>query len=83
MFKDKPIENKPYSPWNGTGIPYEINGKPRKYEMWSEEDADILRKCDEYLYWFSQHPPRLTGWLKGGIDLERMLRLKAEIEGTA
>ena len=43
---------------------------------------EILVKCKKYEAWFKKHPPRLLGHLKGGINLERMLKLKEEIENN-
>jgi len=40
----------------------------------------IKSKCDKYEREFKANPPHVKGHLKGGIDTERMLRLKAQIE---
>lgn len=41
----------------------------------------MARKCDKLIAEIRANPPGLKGWLNGGIDRERMLKLKEEIEG--
>lgn len=44
---------------------------------------EIARRCDRIIAEIQANPPGLTGWLNGGIDRERMLKLKAELEAVA
>jgi len=62
------------------GLPTLYPDHEREYAMWSREEREILRKCDRYLRYIKRNPPNVIGWLKGKVDSERMLALKAEIE---
>ena len=54
----------------------------RKTGYWylRKEEREIMMACDKILAELEGKPLRVTGWLKGGIDVERMLKLKEEIE---
>ena len=42
----------------------------------------MARKCDNVIAEIRANPPGLKGWLNGEIDLDRMLKLKEEIENA-
>lgn len=49
---------------------YYLGGQQRKMQ----------RACDRILKQMRKNPPNMKGWLKGGIDVQRMKQLKWEIE---
>jgi hypothetical protein len=52
----------------------------RKYVCWPQDEREICQKCDKFLQEVTGKPMRVRGWLRGGIDTERMLSLKAYYE---
>ncbi len=55
-------------------------GGVRAYSAWPPDEREICRKCDAYIAEMREHPPRVLGWLSRGIDKDRMLKVKREIE---
>ena len=51
-----------------------------KYNYLGGDQKRIAKGANEYLQWIKEHPPRLLGWLLGGVDKERMIKIKEEIE---
>ncbi len=56
-----------------------VTPRVRRYAKWP--GADIMRKCDRYMKWVHKNPPHVTGWLKGGVAVRRMQKIKRQIEG--
>jgi len=64
-------------------LPYrEVSQKPHSnrdgYLYWA-----LARKCDDLIAEIRANPPGLIGWLNGGIDRERMLKLKEQLEAVS
>jgi hypothetical protein len=55
----------------------------RNGTIYSAEELEIHRKCDAYIKKFQANPPGVKGWLKGGVDKARMLKLKEQIENES
>ncbi len=53
----------------------------RRYSMWPEDEREICRSCDKIIQELQGKPIHMLGWLRGGVDTERMVRLKAQYEG--
>jgi hypothetical protein len=41
----------------------------------------VSGKCDKIIREMRENPPGLRGWLKGGVDSDRMKMVKEELEG--
>ena len=54
--------------------------KDPKYNYLGGDQKKIAIAVNAYITRIKEHPPHVTGWLKGKIDLPRMLKLKKEIE---
>lgn len=57
-------------------LPRKAHSNREGYLYWA-----LARRCDKLIAEIRANPPGLTGWLNGGIDRERMLKIKEEIEG--
>lgn len=54
--------------------------KDAKYDYLGGDQKKIAQKFNKYSAWIKKHPPNVTGWLRGNIDRERMIKLKDKIE---
>jgi hypothetical protein len=55
-----------------------IDGDVANY--WIRWEKEMGKEVAKYIISLRKSPPRLLGHLKGGVDTERMMRIKEEIE---
>ena len=58
------------------------NYENAKYDYLGGDQRRIAIAANKYMKWVKENPEyfRVIGWLLGGIDVERMVKIKEEIE---
>lgn len=66
--------------WKNNFLHMARDSSPHKYNYLGGIQKQIALRCEALIKEVNDRNPGVTGWLLGGIDVERMERVKKEIE---